>query len=79
MEKFLQEVFSILSYSWFLLLLFFQIVKLEQHKDECVVHIYLFIGTDSQDLDQSVNRQLAQSHLWNQASTPERNVGEAKG
>lgn len=62
-----------------LLLVFIQIVKLEQHQDERVAHIHLFIGTDSQDLEQSVNRQLAQSHLWNRASAPERNGGDAKG
>lgn len=31
--------------------------------------MYLFIGTDSQDLDKSINRQLAQSELWNKLIT----------
>lgn len=47
---------------WFLL---FQILKIEQHKEDCLVHMYLFIGTDSQELDQSINYQLGQSEFWN--------------
>lgn len=31
--------------------------------------MHLFIGTDSQDLDKSINRQLAQSELWNKLIT----------
>lgn len=48
----------------------FQTVKLEQHKGESVAFVYLFIDADGDDLGRSVNRQLAQSHLWKQLSTP---------
>ncbi|KAM9363643.1 tudor domain-containing protein 7A [Symphorus nematophorus] len=41
-----------------------KILKLDQHKGDCLVYMYLFIGTDSQELDKSINHQLAQSQLW---------------
>ncbi|KAM4603890.1 tudor domain-containing protein 7A [Polymixia lowei] len=40
-----------------------KISKLDQNKQDRLVHIYLFSGSDSQQLDHSLNHQLAQSHL----------------
>ncbi|XP_047434630.1 tudor domain-containing protein 7A [Mugil cephalus] len=41
-----------------------KILKLDQHKGDKLVYMYLFIGVDSQELQKSVNHQLAQSELW---------------
>uniref|UniRef100_A0A3Q3J6R4 Tudor domain-containing protein 7B n=2 Tax=Monopterus albus TaxID=43700 RepID=A0A3Q3J6R4_MONAL len=41
-----------------------KILKLDQHKGDQVVYMYLFIGTDSQELDKSINHQMAQSEWW---------------
>uniref|UniRef100_UPI003AAD656D tudor domain-containing protein 7A-like n=1 Tax=Centroberyx gerrardi TaxID=166262 RepID=UPI003AAD656D len=41
-----------------------KILKLDQDKEDRLVHMYLFIGADGQELDKSINRQLAQSELW---------------
>ncbi|XP_029020138.1 tudor domain-containing protein 7A isoform X2 [Betta splendens] len=49
-----------------------KIVKLEEHKGNRLVHMYLFVGVDSQDLDKSVNRQLANS--WALFSTRKNNA-----
>lgn len=51
----------------------FEILKLEQHKGDCLVYMYLFIGTDSQQLDKSINYQLAQSELWQKLTTRSNN------
>ncbi|TNN64370.1 Tudor domain-containing protein 7B [Liparis tanakae] len=40
------------------------ILKLDQHKGGRLVYMYLFIGVHSQEMDKSVNHQLAQSELW---------------
>uniref|UniRef100_H3DL34 Tudor domain containing 7 a n=1 Tax=Tetraodon nigroviridis TaxID=99883 RepID=H3DL34_TETNG len=45
------------------------ISELEQHKGNLLVYVYLFIGTQSLELDKSVNHQLAQSESWNKAIT----------
>ncbi|XP_074486805.1 tudor domain-containing protein 7A [Sebastes fasciatus] len=50
-----------------------KILKLEQHKGDCLVYMYLFIGADSQELDKSINHQLAQSELWQKLTTPNNN------
>ncbi|KAM8772193.1 tudor domain-containing protein 7A [Acanthopagrus schlegelii] len=50
-----------------------KILKLEQHKGDCLVYMYLFIGTDSQQLDKSINYQLAQSELWQKLTTRSNN------
>ncbi|XP_029290173.1 LOW QUALITY PROTEIN: tudor domain-containing protein 7A [Cottoperca gobio] len=46
-----------------------KIFKLDQHKGDCLVYMYLFVGADSQQLDKSVNHQLAQSELWQKLTT----------
>lgn len=51
----------------------FEIFKLEQHKGDWLVYMYLFIGTDSQQLDKSINYQLAQSELWHKLTTRNNN------
>lgn len=35
--------------------------------------MYLFIGADSQELDKSINHQLAQSELWQKLTTQNNN------
>ncbi|XP_073336645.1 tudor domain-containing protein 7A [Pagrus major] len=50
-----------------------KILKLEQHKGDWLVYMYLFIGTDSQQLDKSLNHQLAQSELWHKLTTRNNN------
>lgn len=52
----------------------FEILKLDQHKDDWLVYMYLFIGADSQELDKSINYQLAQSELWNKLITRNNNT-----
>lgn len=44
-------------------------MKLDQHKGDLLVYMYLFIGADSQELDKSINHQLAQSELWQKLTT----------
>ncbi|KAM7009752.1 tudor domain-containing protein 7A-like [Tautogolabrus adspersus] len=46
-----------------------RILKLDQHKEDLLVYMYLFIGTDSQDLEKSINHQLAQSEMWQKLAT----------
>ncbi|XP_070775926.1 tudor domain-containing protein 7A [Enoplosus armatus] len=50
-----------------------KILKLDQHKGDWLVYMYLFIGADSQELDKSVNHQLAQSELWQKLTTQNNN------
>uniref|UniRef100_A0A671UTE3 Tudor domain containing 7 a n=1 Tax=Sparus aurata TaxID=8175 RepID=A0A671UTE3_SPAAU len=50
-----------------------KIFKLEQHKGDWLVYMYLFIGTDSQQLEKSINYQLAQSELWHKLTTRNNN------
>ncbi|XP_076585153.1 tudor domain-containing protein 7A [Chaetodon auriga] len=45
-----------------------KILKLDQHKGDLLVYMYLFVGSDSQELEKSVNRQLAQSELWHKVT-----------
>lgn len=47
----------------------FKILELEQQKENFLVHVYLFIGAESLELDKSVNRQLAQSDSWSKTIT----------
>ncbi|XP_060908783.1 tudor domain-containing protein 7A [Labrus mixtus] len=62
-----------------------KILKLDQHKEDLLVYMYLFIGTDSQELEKSINRQLAQSEMWqklttkNNHTTPSSNRSTDKG
>lgn len=51
----------------------FQILKLDEHKGERLVHMYLFIGADSQEQNKSINHQLAQSELWQKLSVENNN------
>ena len=53
----------------------FKILKLDQHKGDRLVHMYLFIGADSQELDKSINHQLAQSELWQKLTAQNKNNG----
>ncbi|XP_071359624.1 tudor domain-containing protein 7A isoform X4 [Trachinotus anak] len=46
-----------------------KIMKLDQHKGDWLVYMYLFIGAASQELDKSINYQLAQSELWQKLKT----------
>uniref|UniRef100_A0A3B5B2U2 Tudor domain containing 7 n=1 Tax=Stegastes partitus TaxID=144197 RepID=A0A3B5B2U2_9TELE len=46
-----------------------KIVKLDQHKGDKLVYMYLFIGKDSQELNKSFNRQLVQLELSRKVST----------
>ncbi|XP_038569830.1 tudor domain-containing protein 7A isoform X1 [Micropterus salmoides] len=47
-----------------------KILKLDQHKGDWLVYMYLFNGVDShQDLDKSINHQLAQSEFWQKLTT----------
>lgn len=52
----------------------FQIFKLEQHKGDLLVHVYLFIGTNSQDLNKSINHQLIRSGLWQKFTSKNNNM-----
>lgn len=52
---------------------FFKILKLDQHKGDSLVYMYLFVGADSQELDKSINYQLAQSELWQKLTTQNNN------
>ncbi|XP_070841564.1 tudor domain-containing protein 7A [Chaetodon trifascialis] len=38
-----------------------KILKLDQHKGDLLVYMYLFVGNDSQEFDKSVNHQLTQA------------------
>ncbi|XP_042340663.1 tudor domain-containing protein 7A isoform X2 [Plectropomus leopardus] len=51
-----------------------KILKLDQHKGNTLVYMYLFIGADSQDLDKSINHQLAKSELWQKLTTQNNNT-----
>lgn len=53
-----------------------EILKLDQHKDDWLVYMYLFIGADSQELDKSINYQLAQSELWNKLITRNNTIAD---
>uniref|UniRef100_A0A665TH26 Tudor domain containing 7 a n=1 Tax=Echeneis naucrates TaxID=173247 RepID=A0A665TH26_ECHNA len=46
-----------------------KILKLDQHKGDWLVHMYLFIGSSSQELEKSINYELAQSDLWQKITT----------
>ncbi|XP_034386971.1 tudor domain-containing protein 7A isoform X2 [Cyclopterus lumpus] len=50
-----------------------KILKLDQHKEGRLVYMYLFIGADSQEMDKSINHQLAQSELWQKFTTQNNN------
>lgn len=52
----------------------FEILNIEQQKEDWLVHTYLFIGTESLELEESVNHQLAQSELWNKTVMQNNNV-----
>lgn len=47
----------------------FKILELLQQKENFLVHVYLFIGVGSLELDKSINRQLAQSDSWSKTIT----------
>uniref|UniRef100_UPI0037E96AC4 tudor domain-containing protein 7A n=1 Tax=Semicossyphus pulcher TaxID=241346 RepID=UPI0037E96AC4 len=51
-----------------------KILKLEQNKEGLLVHMYLFIGTDSQELEKSINHQLTHSELWQKLITQNNNA-----
>ncbi|XP_078021949.1 tudor domain-containing protein 7A [Epinephelus lanceolatus] len=51
-----------------------KILKLDQHKGDRLVYMYLFIGADGQELDKSINHQLAQSELWRKLTTQNNNT-----
>ncbi|KAM9856959.1 tudor domain-containing protein 7A [Aulostomus maculatus] len=51
-----------------------KIAKLDKHKGDRLVHMYLFIETDSQDLDKSINHQLAHSQLWQKLSAQDNHI-----
>uniref|UniRef100_A0A8P4KN63 Tudor domain containing 7 a n=1 Tax=Dicentrarchus labrax TaxID=13489 RepID=A0A8P4KN63_DICLA len=51
-----------------------RILKLDRHKGDWLVYMYLFVGADSQELDKSINRQLAQSELWHKLTTQNNNT-----
>ncbi|XP_059192805.1 tudor domain-containing protein 7B-like isoform X2 [Centropristis striata] len=53
-----------------------KILKLDQHKGDSLVYMYLFIGADSQELDKSINHKLAQSELWQKLSTHNNGSGD---
>lgn len=44
-------------------------MKLDEHKGNRLVYMYLFIGADGQELDKSINHQLAHSELWYKLTT----------
>ncbi|XP_056227991.1 tudor domain-containing protein 7A [Seriola aureovittata] len=46
-----------------------KIVKLDKHKGDWLIYMYLFIGAVSQELDKSINYQLAHSELWQKLTT----------
>ncbi|XP_074521487.1 tudor domain-containing protein 7A isoform X2 [Halichoeres trimaculatus] len=41
-----------------------KIFKLEQHNEDLMVFVHLFIGTDGEDLDKCINHQLALTKPW---------------
>uniref|UniRef100_A0A667XB48 Tudor domain containing 7 a n=1 Tax=Myripristis murdjan TaxID=586833 RepID=A0A667XB48_9TELE len=41
-----------------------KVLKLDLEKADKLVHMYLFTGADSQELDKSINHQLSKSELW---------------
>ncbi|XP_040000859.1 tudor domain-containing protein 7A isoform X2 [Xiphias gladius] len=51
-----------------------KILRLGQHKGDQLVYMYLFLGTDSQRLDNSINHQLAESELWQKLTTQNNNT-----
>ncbi|XP_070684167.1 tudor domain-containing protein 7A [Pempheris klunzingeri] len=51
-----------------------KILKLDQDKESWLVHMYLFIGAESQELGKSINHQLAQSELWQKVTTQNNNI-----
>nr|XP_019940044.1 PREDICTED: tudor domain-containing protein 7A-like [Paralichthys olivaceus]XP_019940045.1 PREDICTED: tudor domain-containing protein 7A-like [Paralichthys olivaceus]XP_019940046.1 PREDICTED: tudor domain-containing protein 7A-like [Paralichthys olivaceus] len=51
-----------------------KIMKLDEHKGAWLVYMYLFIGADSQELDKSINHQLAQSEHWQKLTTQNTNT-----
>ncbi|XP_027139011.1 tudor domain-containing protein 7A isoform X1 [Larimichthys crocea] len=50
-----------------------KILKLDRHKGDLLVSMYLFIGTDGQELDKSINHQLSKSELWHKLTTQNNN------
>ncbi|XP_054460020.1 LOW QUALITY PROTEIN: tudor domain-containing protein 7A [Anoplopoma fimbria] len=50
-----------------------KVLKLDQHKGDQLVYMHLFIGADSQELDKSINHQLAHSELWEKLPTENNN------
>ncbi|CAK6976620.1 tudor domain-containing protein 7A [Scomber scombrus] len=56
-----------------------KILRLDQHKGDRLVHMYLFIGADSQELDKSINHQLVQSELWQKLTAQNKNNGVDTG
>ncbi|XP_071390141.1 tudor domain-containing protein 7A [Centroberyx affinis] len=51
-----------------------KILKLDQDKEDRLVHMYLFIGADGQELDKSINHQLARSELWQKLTEQNNNT-----
>ncbi|KAF3687443.1 Tudor domain-containing protein 7B [Channa argus] len=47
-----------------------KILKLDEHKGEQLIFMYLFIGANGHDLVKSINHQLAKSELWQKLTTP---------
>lgn len=51
-----------------------QVLKLDLEKADKLVHMYLFTGADSQELDKSINRQLSKSELWQKLAEQNNNT-----
>ncbi|KAM3622695.1 uncharacterized protein V6R79_002113 [Siganus canaliculatus] len=51
-----------------------KISKLDQYRGNNVVYVYLFLGSDSQDLEESINHQLAQPVLWQKLTAQKNNI-----
>ncbi|XP_069022837.1 LOW QUALITY PROTEIN: tudor domain-containing protein 7A-like [Embiotoca jacksoni] len=56
-----------------------KILKLDQHKGDKLVYMYLFIDVDSLELHNSINHQLAQSELWQKLTTQNSSSGVDAG
>uniref|UniRef100_A0A667WL63 Tudor domain containing 7 a n=1 Tax=Myripristis murdjan TaxID=586833 RepID=A0A667WL63_9TELE len=51
-----------------------KVLKLDLEKADKLVHMYLFTGADSQELDKSINHQLSKSELWQKLAEQNNNT-----
>ncbi|XP_077381543.1 tudor domain-containing protein 7A [Festucalex cinctus] len=56
-----------------------KILKLEEHKDGRLVHVYLFVDADHEDVHQSINHKLSNPEMWQTLNSKKSNMAAGDG